>query len=677
MPVGERLNAILFLEGLMVPFIGATIRSQVNNFSSATIDIVPTDTAKSLLPRTLCHIFWRDPVDGVFKLVFEGELWGKSFGRSPNGRSMQLNAYSMDYHWHNAKTYYIDPAHSGYLGTGKMIQIINEEGGTEGVPFDSSLGTSSSIGSEISDKADKTPYLTKVLNATLKKLTSRFKYYKIIDERLRVSDRITSATTSNIQKVFDEEKAKKFIYNIAKSGSESRSLYDSFGKLSSVIHHNYVSLAAPSGDEDKIKSFLFKPDCYVTPPPRCNVIFPDSYSSFSYSHQFTNEPTRMQYSYPGEVVQFTGGASNMAKNFYTPSTLAENLGKMSKEAAGISDSKKKRDVFYNHLPYEERLRGVVHGRQPQVPFITQQLREKGQIEKYAGNVASYQFNQQKYAARQVSISCQFDPWLVPGFNSLIVDSSEAKNHTIAHINTVEHRISSVEGAFTSVGIDTARELVNFAWTENMYFDEDLKKVLSDKIDELAIPLWFDETWGTSKTVKLSTLKTTLKTGKLSKKDIDVRLNDFSKINPNYIALLGSRGGESITAWRNQTGKYGSTVIESAYRVIADYKTAKKRNDVENWINRFKQRDLPTITETFNFLKAQTQQKVDGKMVGGVRYSGSLYKKNTGKSSFFDGYTESTTDDGTITVDERGLVSLKRQVVEALRKELLRKDGFRG
>lgn len=709
MPKGEELNALLFLEGLQVPFIGATIATGVNIPCSASIDVVPTDTIRNILPRTLVHICWKDPTDQVFKLIFEGEVWGKSFTRSPNGRGMQLIAFGYDFHWSSAKRYYIDPLQSDALGIGMNFKIMTEEGANPDfatTPFgdmEISEGTESSMINDLmteteGEKSDgEVNYLSRVINSSIVRLSERFPYYKMINERFKVNGRITTATTGNIKKIFEFEVAKNFLKGIVSGAYGGNNLRETIMQMMDLIHHNYISLAAPSCENllqsfTKINSFIFKPDSYVLPPPRCNVFFPDNYTTFNYSHRYDQDPTRLQYSMPAEVVEQVGQeAASYSMNFYTPPELANNLLKMAEASGDETDIFKKRDCYYNYLTFEEKFRGIVHGTPPNPPYISQLLRDEENFLKYASDVANYEYYKQKYNSRSVSISSQVDPWLVPGFPSLIIDNSKANQHIIAHINTVELRINATEGGYTAVTFSEPRELDSFSWTEKMQYDNDLKKIISDKIDEPPIPKWFDEEWGVSSTISLKDLKVSLKIDETTKTDIMVTVNKFPSIDNKYIEMLGLGGGESIIGWQNElkmssktTFQYnsGNTIIESAYRVIDSYKKAKEQGNIFDWINKFKARKLTPINDAFNFIGASTKQNINAPDPVGVRYTGEQYILNmakegivdTGDLSYFDGYSS---DENGVSISDIEHVKLRRSVIEAYRKELSEDKGFMG
>ena len=57
---GQVLKLRLFLEGVEVPIISATIQSAPNSPMSASIQIPPLSEGTRFLPRTTVHVFFLD-----------------------------------------------------------------------------------------------------------------------------------------------------------------------------------------------------------------------------------------------------------------------------------------------------------------------------------------------------------------------------------------------------------------------------------------------------------------------------------------------------------------------------------------------------------------------------------------------------------------------------------------
>ena len=68
-------------EGMQVPFNSITWTNSVNAHPTATINLVPTRTARRILPRTRVNAFWLDPYDKQFKNIFEGVVSARGHSR--------------------------------------------------------------------------------------------------------------------------------------------------------------------------------------------------------------------------------------------------------------------------------------------------------------------------------------------------------------------------------------------------------------------------------------------------------------------------------------------------------------------------------------------------------------------------------------------------------------------
>lgn len=134
MGAGNQLGMRLFIEGLEVPVISATVGMEANSPATASIQIIATDRALDLLPRTLVHLFfldWADQQayedtdlaetsekvglstanttglykDEQYKLFFVGELQGIQFQKSSGSRQIILTCVDLSNYWDTTYQY--------------------------------------------------------------------------------------------------------------------------------------------------------------------------------------------------------------------------------------------------------------------------------------------------------------------------------------------------------------------------------------------------------------------------------------------------------------------------------------------------------------------------------------------------------------------------------------------
>jgi hypothetical protein len=133
MSVGQQLRLRLFLEGIEVPVIGASIQSSVNSPASASIQVIPTDRILEIKPRTMVHLFhWdtnqdlADPPGSMegdtsdptrqlrgYKLSFTGEVVGLVMMKVPNGRQAVLQCADFSTYWDTTYQIFISYSPNG------------------------------------------------------------------------------------------------------------------------------------------------------------------------------------------------------------------------------------------------------------------------------------------------------------------------------------------------------------------------------------------------------------------------------------------------------------------------------------------------------------------------------------------------------------------------------------
>lgn len=133
MTIGHNLRLRLFLEGVEVPVISATVNVAPNSPSTASIQVIATDKVLELHPRTVVHLFFYDFVDAAsplstdynpndpatqplppsladysdsaYKLLFMGELQTFSFQKDSGNRAMVLQCVDFSNYWDTTYQY--------------------------------------------------------------------------------------------------------------------------------------------------------------------------------------------------------------------------------------------------------------------------------------------------------------------------------------------------------------------------------------------------------------------------------------------------------------------------------------------------------------------------------------------------------------------------------------------
>ena len=110
------LHLRLFVEGFEIPVISANVSMNTNAPATAAIQIIPLDSAMEFKPRTMVHLFYLDAAaradekgsvtfsrtEGVYRLLFAGEVHGYSYAQTPQSRSLTLQCLDFSSYWDSA-----------------------------------------------------------------------------------------------------------------------------------------------------------------------------------------------------------------------------------------------------------------------------------------------------------------------------------------------------------------------------------------------------------------------------------------------------------------------------------------------------------------------------------------------------------------------------------------------
>jgi len=165
----------------------------------------------------------------------------------------------------------------------------------------------------------------------------------------------------------------------------------------------------------KLMQQIFRPNIWFGAPPRCNIIFPDQYTSMQYSMNWLAEPTRLMLKTHDEFF----GEDELFDNFYfapkAPSTTSKDRAQLQTLLAG---DLMRHELYTGIIPVFEKM-GEFN------IFAVRDGKNKGKSPKVglAQRSANFLYFQRRFAGRQMQISSLFDPYLVPGFPCAVIDRS--------------------------------------------------------------------------------------------------------------------------------------------------------------------------------------------------------------------------------------------------------------
>ena len=718
MSQAKRLNAQLFIEGRSVPFIGATCSFRSSQPSTATIELVPLREINDVLPRTMVHLFIKDfnapGEDKPWVLAFEGEIYGYSLGKNPSNRSFTLMCMGTSNYWDHAKQAYLNLKTA--MSTANNIlnaTKVEDEAAKNNMKFVSSVG-------------DLKAYLVTIINnkmksgdpnAFLKGVLDIFKgieeinpFFKYNNLRYRISDRIGFAGSGDLKEIFDFTGREKYLESLMGRGNGGiMTVRQLINYLMGLVFHHFVSVPFPSkinaasgtpngigkSNNKTIGSFIFKPDSFMLPPPRCNVIYPDQYNNFGFTRNFFHEVTRVDFK-PGQL------AADILLNlqpprifqptYYAPSSYSSYQG-AEKDASEVSgghfdnsgtsgkygDSNKESKSAitlkeFHFMSYEEILKGIFGDQGNMLPSaqVLSQVASAGEQGRFFQRATDFMFFKKRYASRNTSMGGPLNITPVPGFPILIIDDSEAEQHVVGNLEGITHSITANGGGFTQYEVSYGR----------LVEEKDLWEGTSA---EPPIPPWYDKAlYGSRRKVEEQDYKNLAESVQDRVKKLGENLgeiNDFgnSSIGEVYASLLGSskEDGSSYLGSTPITSTKFPNIIAATLDIARRYQWAKSKGVVSEHIYKYTKRNYVLLHEAFEFLGAKItdsqKQASYYKTIDNIVFKG---------DRFDGGFVNTATSESSRDVEIKDLFSSKslekrRVPIDKYRAKLFTKRGFRG
>lgn len=162
----------------------------------------------------------------------------------------------------------------------------------------------------------------------------------------------------------------------------------------------------------RLNSQILRPDVWFSAPPRCNVLFPEQYMQLSYARSFLQEPTRLLLKTNDE---FFGEDELFDSFFFAPKALTVKGNKRNLQAL-LENDVLDHELFTGILPVFEKM-GELNIFSARSGTSDSTLAKVG----LAQRTTNFLYFKYRFAARQMSITARFNPYLVPGFPGLVID----------------------------------------------------------------------------------------------------------------------------------------------------------------------------------------------------------------------------------------------------------------
>ncbi len=548
--IAQRLHLRCFLEGIEIPVMSAVVQMAINSPATAIINLIPTDKIRLIKKRTMVHLFFYDYTNeeisdfedmSRYRVLFIGEIIGKSYTKTPNGRSATLQCVDLSSNWDLCYQYMITWGASGNFLTeesaiwaggnsifndivdghaqvlsqylertpktpglqnikgllGGIISLLEALGGIPnhhvGVNDYFTIAelknkTLQQIAAEEDDNTAQQLFQSKEFFQFLEhgvtslgelctvrdmlRMLFNYIFYEVVPNTcayyipgdgqkssndIPESERINKQINNAISILKLSQPGESFYNdsrtvlkdltvlqkNVQVSSKQKQNISKAIVSLSLIldtstnakvvstyrkqIKNAIKSLEAAIDKKiakkpkdvkaDRLNTFIFRPECYFVAPPRCSVIFPEHQTSIMYDVNDLREITRLRLQ---SGMQFGIDSDKLLADFaFAPS---------SKEIAALA--KKQGSAGVRALLPWEQYSGII----PKFEYINEinyiankkqkelQKNVTGDAVSYKQKAANFNFFKHRFAARTLSVSMKFNPFVVCGFPSLVIDT---------------------------------------------------------------------------------------------------------------------------------------------------------------------------------------------------------------------------------------------------------------
>lgn len=253
--------------------------------------------------------------------------------------------------------------------------------------------------------------------------------------------------------------------------------------IDSKIRTQIMSGSQMPDPPPRLLTQIYRPDAWMVAPPRCNVIFPELYGSFSYGRSFMDEVTRLMLRtsevFYGSDILFDGFFMSPSRELGVRTQRPIAAGKAGHIDQDISDAPAwfikdmmDHELYTGIIPKFERmsdlnlhaLRGGAGAHALDVDDGAGGTVKVGYAQLAANNI----FFQYRFKTRQLNLQGKFNPYLALGFPALIIDkykvddlSDDAAAMRAVTTSSIVDRMREGEGVGIQTGLspsDSLRQL---------------------------------------------------------------------------------------------------------------------------------------------------------------------------------------------------------------------------
>ena len=452
----ESQQLVAYINGVRFYPRSCTVTSAVGTVLTFSLDVAPVVEWQILPPRSVCAVFYLDPVTNYFRFVCEGEYDATNSAKLSSGARQRTLSFR-GLHAFMDTTSYLTIMGNVPDVAGAAVRAIASNGtdisGANG-PVAASLQTIFSDAQNDVASSNAAIY-SRWMPLVMQRVAAQTNLEAFYFESRRLARKMYALDDPEIANIVTFAR----FNDIANNG------FSTFGlgsgtklghivrTLESIAFYTHVSVLAPPkyeiGDSDgpdanhqwpvgraSSPDLLFLPQLYDTIPPACNIVFNDQIISLQDGRQWLAMPTRVVV-----TLQLPTNASQAnLPNMY--------LANGSYDGSAVSAYEYAHPAYHatHGLFSPEELNTGVHAVDHEVTI--EKLigaATQDQFDSYAKVFARHTYEQVRGGYKTMSATCRFLPYMQAGFMAAL---SNGDNPVLGYVASVTH-VMPQAGAFST------------------------------------------------------------------------------------------------------------------------------------------------------------------------------------------------------------------------------------
>lgn len=213
--------------------------------------------------------------------------------------------------------------------------------------------------------------------------------------------------------------------------------------LTPALELTTVERAGKDSQPAQVYQHIFRPDIWFSAPPRCNVLFPESYFQLLYRRAFLQEPTRFLLKTNDE---FFGEDFLFDQLYFAPQAGSTASKEHARLKEMLQNTLLDHELYTGILPIFEKMGefNIFASKSAGADGVAGVVAKVGAAQRSANFI----FFKHRFNARRMQIRCKFNPYIAVGCPGLIIDS-HVDVATMARYNELKEKIVKSDTKFAS------------------------------------------------------------------------------------------------------------------------------------------------------------------------------------------------------------------------------------